>query len=361
MEIAWLDGGAEPGWPVLIEETPWFSRRPRAVLSPDGSRIDFERDEGLFERRSEEASVHVDNQALAKWLGLLSAEASALPDWYAEIVDAYTSWSARLNGHGYSAEAELDRTPDGWNLQFYILVASVLMDVEQDRCEALLKPIVELPDRSFCDVADTLVRAADVRYFNERTRLSDRACALRGEIVTRTMALDRWSWDRRPGDLRIDFESGPLIAKLLMNEYNLVSSTETYLVTGVFDRVDPLLETLRPMMPGGPTAFVALCTMNSLTVAPTARHLDFLLFAVDTWLDVTNGDRAMWHDLAIGRKVANWFEKAAIEDLTLFHRDHPSRTRIDAMLGRLISLGVSEAHELELRIQAETNSQTASR
>ncbi|SFL44006.1 hypothetical protein SAMN04488004_11913 [Loktanella salsilacus] len=110
--------------------------------------------------------------------------------------------------------------------------------------------------------------------------------------------------------------------------------------------------------PGGPTAFIAVCTMNTLNDAPTARHLDFLLVAVETWLDVTNGDRSMWHELGIGRKVAEWFETAAVDDPSLYGQSHPSRNRIDAILGRLVSLGVSEAHELEVRIQTEANSQT---
>ncbi len=63
----------------------------------------------------------------------------------------------------------------------------------------------------------------------------------------------------------------------------------------------------------------------------------------------------MWHELAIGRKVAQWFESATKGDPSLYQRDHAQRVRIDAMLGRLVSLGVSEAHELELMIEAQRN------
>jgi hypothetical protein len=355
-EIAWLDGGAEPAWPVLPEEKASFLNRPRARLSADRARIEFERDEDAFEPRSEEASIHVDTQGIAKWLGLLNAETSATPDWYEELIDAYAPWSARLNAHGYSADAELDRKPDDWNRQFYILLAAALMDAAQDRFELHLQPILELPVRSFCDVADTLIHAADVRYFNDRSRPAGRARDLRERLVARTTALKRWSWDNRPGDLRIDHDTGPPIAKLLMNLYNAFASTESYLVPAVFDRVDPLLDTLRPLLPGGPTAFVALCTMNTLSVAPTARHLDFLLFAVETWLKATRNDPSMWHTLGIGRKVAHWFDTAAAEDPSLFRREHPWRTRIDTALGRLVSLGVSEAHAIEMRIAAEPTS-----
>lgn len=360
-EIAWLDGGPEPNWPELVAETSKFPRRQRTINLPYGAGIEVDRDDETFKQRFKEVSIHVDDQGLARWISLLNLDGKVPLDWYSEIVDAYAPWSAGLNDHGFSADAELSRRPDEWNQQFYFLVASVLMDATQDRFEALLQPIIELPDQPFCDVAKTLIHAADVRYFNERSLSPVRACALRQQLVARTMALDRWSWDYRRGGIGIDIETGPTIAVQLMNLYNAFASTKTYLVAAVFDRVDPLLAVLRPMMPGGPTGFVALCTMNTLTVAPTARHLDFLLFAVETWLDVTKGDRLIWHDLDIGLKVAEWLETAAIDDPSLFRWDHPSRARIDAMLGRLVSLGVWQAHELELRIQADANSQTKSR
>jgi hypothetical protein len=352
-EITWLDGGPEPNWPDLPEEKPSFSRQPLAVISPNGTRTELNRDDDSFRRRSREAVTHVDSQGLAKWVNLIRGEGSALPSWYNEIVDAYALWSAKLIGHGFSADAEVSQTPDAWIDQFYSLVASALMDAPQDRFEWMLQPIIELPDRSFCDVTETLIHAADVIYFNEPDRPSDRAVALRQRLVTRTLALNRWSWDRRRGSLGIDIETGPTIGMLLMNFYNSFSGTKSYLVRGVFDRIDPLLQTVRPLMPGGPTAFISLCTMNTLNVVPTARHLDFVLFAVETWLDATDGDSAMWHELGIGRKTASWFEAAAVDDPSLYRQTHPSRSRIDAILGRLVSLGVSEAHELELRIQAK--------
>jgi hypothetical protein len=355
-EVAWLEGGPQPAWPVLPDEKPSLRNRPRVRLAADRARVDFDSDEDAFEPRSEKASVHVDTQSLAKWLGLLNADAT--PDWYGELIDAYALWSARLNAHGHSTDAELDRTPDDWNSQFYILHATALMDAAQDRFELLLQPILELPDRSFCDIADTLIHAVDVRYFNDRSRAADRARDLREQLVTRTMALERWSWSNQPGDLRIDNDAGPPIAKLLMNLYNAFASTTSYLVPAVFDRIDPLLDTLRPLLSGGPTGFVALCTMNTLSVAPTARHLDFFLFAVEAWLEATRNDPSMWHTLGIGRKVAQWFDKAAVEDPSLLRPNHSQRVRIDAMLGRLVSVGISEAHEIEMQIDVQRSRPT---
>lgn len=358
-EITWLDGGPEPSWPELPEETPSFSRRPLAIVSPNGEQIDLKRDDAFPRHSPREAVVHANDQELSRWLSLLNFEGCARPGWYLEIIESYAPWSARINGHGYSTDAELSQRPSDWNNQFYALVTTALMDSPEDQFSSLLQPIVELPDRSFCDVAEAIIHAADVHYFNEPDRPSARALALRQKMVARAIELNRWSWDRRRGELGIDIETGPMIGMLLMNLHNPFSGAKTYLVPAVFDKVDPLLELLRPMMSGGPTAFVALCTMNTLNVAPTTRHLDFLLNAVETWLEVGNGDRLMWHELGIGRKVAEWLNRAAVDDPSLYGRSHPSRSRIDAILGRLVSLGVSEAHELEVRIQAEANGQTA--
>lgn len=356
-EIAWLDGGPEPTWPELPEETPSFSRRPRAIVSPNGEHTDLKLDGASQRCSSREAVVHANDQELSQWLNMLNVERCARPGWYLEIIESYAPWSARINGHGYSADAELSQTPNDWNNQFYALVSSALMDAEEGQFWSFLQPIIELPDRSFCDVAETVIHAADVHYFNEPHRPSSRASALRQKMVARAIELNRWSWDRRRVELGIDIQTGPMIGMLLMNLQRPFSGAKTYLVPAVFDRVDPLLETLRPIMSGGPTAFVALCTMNTLNVVPTARHLDFLLYAVETWLDVTNGDRSMWHELGIGRKVAEWMKAAAVDDPSLYGQSHPSRSRIDAILGRLVSLGVSEAHELEVLIQTEANSQ----
>jgi hypothetical protein len=351
-EIVWLDGGVEPVWPVLPEESPSLRDAPGAGRFKAGKSSQPDGDAGSVARWSRAASVHVDTQAIAKWLVLLNCEAHAAPKWYAELIDAYASWSARLNGHGHPSDVDLDRTPDDWNHAFYVLVAAALMDAADDRFEALLKPILEFPDGSFCDVADSIIHAGDVLYFNDRSRPANRAVQLRERFVERIMALRRWSWDRRYGDMRIDHTNGPPIAKLLMNLYSPFSGTQSYLVPTVFDRVGPLLETLRPMLPGGPIAFIAHCTMNTLLVAPAVQHLDFVLYAAETWLAEPQKDPSMWQLFGIGRKIAQWFEKVVLEDPSLLNQAHRERARIDTILGRLVSLGVSEAHDIEVRIQA---------
>src|SRR3546814_7680033 len=108
------------------------------------------------------------------------------------------------------------------------------------------------------------------------------------------MRISDWSSDVCSSDL--------VVAKLLLNTHNLIGGTTSYLVPAVFDRIDPILEVLRPFVRGGPTPFVALCTMNMLLVAPRVRHLDFLLHAAEEWLERLPTDIGMWVELGIGRR-----------------------------------------------------------
>jgi hypothetical protein len=249
------------------------------------------------------------------------------------------------------ADAELDRTPQEWNTQFYALAVPVMLSGPEEAFERMVGLLEGLPDQPFCDVAESVVHAADVWFFNNPDRSAERPIRIRTRLGDRVRALRRWNWNFDPGDLSIDYDTGGVVAKLFMNTHNPFVGTTSYLVPGVFDRIDPLLETLRPLLPGGPTTFVALCTMNTLMVAPRARHADFVVSALEAWLERLQSDPTMWIELGIGRRAVEWLLAASSEEPGLLTPDHLLRGRIDAVLGRLIALGVPEAHELERRIE----------
>lgn len=342
-EIAWLNGGPEPDWPSLADEAPTFRCRSGISVSTDGSR----RQEAIPATRPP-AETHVNTQAIAAWLRIAAV---AEPEWIAEVIDAYSDWSARLNGAGLAADAELDRTPQEWNTQFYALAVPVMLSGSEEAFDRMVGLLEGLPDQPFCDVAESVIHAADVWYFNNPDRSAERPVRLRTRLAERVRALRRWSWDFNPGDLSIDYDTGGVVAKLFMNTHNPFVGTTSYLVPGVFDRIDPLLETLRPLLPGGPTTFVALCAMNTMMVAPRARHADFLVSALEAWLERLQSDPTMWIELGIGRRAVEWLLAASTEEPGLLAPDHLLRGRMDAVLGRLIALGVPEAHQLERRIE----------
>ncbi|HXD26278.1 MAG TPA: hypothetical protein VN609_10130 [Propionibacteriaceae bacterium] len=170
-------------------------------------------------------------------------------------------------------------------------------------------------------------------------------------MIDRTMSLRRWKFNGSPGSLSIDYDTGGVVAKLLLNTHDPFRGTRSYLVPAVADRLDPLLDPMRPLQSGGPTTFVALCTINALLVAPRARHLNFLLAAIESWFERLSTDAGIWITTGIGRKIIEWFEAAIAEDVGILGPTHPQRESMDRVLGRLVGVGVAEAHELEKRVE----------
>ena len=109
---------------------------------------------------------------------------------------------------------------------------------------------------------------------------------------------------------------------------------------------------MRLLQSGGPTSFVALCTMNMLLVAPRARHLDFMLSAIEAWFERLPSDAGLWVTMGIGRKTVEWFKTTIIEEPDLLRPTHSQRSRIDRVIGQLVSIGIAEAHELEKQIES---------
>jgi hypothetical protein len=349
-ETAWLDGGVEPAWPDFPNEQP-IVRTPHRILVPGKTRPALNED--CAEALADDcAAIHVDSQAAAQWLQMLSSPATKNIRWAEEIVTTYSGWSGRTNGAGLPSDTELDRSPSEWNVQFYTLFAAVVLDAGPNQFDNLVNQVENLPDQSFADVAETLLHAADVLYFNDATRQAQPAVELRARMAARAMSLPRWRNNYSPGDLSIDFDTGGVAAKLLLNTHDPFNDTRSYLVPAVADRLDPLLESMRPLLPGGPTTFVALCTMNMLLVAPRTRHLDFLLSGVEAWFERLPSDVGLWVTMGIGRKVVEWFEAAAVEEPALFGPAHPHRVRIDRVFGQMVAVGVAEAHLLEKQVES---------
>src|SRR3546814_11173633 len=94
------------------------------------------------------------------------------------------------------------------NNVFYVLVANELMDAGDNRFDELLAQIEGLPDRSFGDVSEIVLHAADVCYFNDISRSPERAVELRRRLVARASQCRYWNRDPRPGALSVDRDTG---------------------------------------------------------------------------------------------------------------------------------------------------------
>jgi len=342
-EVAWLNGGIEPIWPALPAERPLLKRSGRIRLPA----ADEEDEEDVpVPPLKDSAIVRAETHSLANWLSMLTQKPGSGVAWRAEIVEAYSPWSASFNGLGLPADAELGQRRDDWNNAFYLLLAPLILDMTQDRFQAEVIPITQLPDDAFCDVVEPLLRAADATYFNQAERSPDRIVELRQILTRRAMEIEDLDWAEASADMSVGISNSGMLATLLFNEQIFGRGLQSYLVPAVADRLDPLLVPMLALMSGGPTSFLAIGTMNTLLVAPRARHLDFLLSSVEAWLERTGDDSKIWLDFGIGTKVTDWFEKIGEDNPGIFESKHPQRARIDAVFGRLVDLGVPQAHEL---------------
>ena len=349
-ELAWLDGGVEPDWPAWPDERPNLRRASRMRVPGPVTPEEFDANDALETAiDASPAILHADHRAAAQWLAMIQSAPAGAIGWRQEIVSAYAEWTGRMNGLGYAADAEVSRDPNDWNMHYYAFYAERLLDGDDAGFAADLPFVTDLPDAPFGEVAQTVQHAADALYFNDSGRAAARPVALREKLVGRVMTLNRWQHARDPAEARIDMESGGVIAKMLFNTYGMINGTHSYLPRALFDRVDPFLPVLRPMLPGGQTVFVARCTMNLFLVAPRARHLDFLLDAAETWFGRTTSP-GLWIAAGVGRQVVQWFEAVVVEDPGLLAQAHPARARIDRALGQLVAVGVAEAHDLEGRV-----------
>ncbi|WP_226577287.1 hypothetical protein [Acuticoccus sediminis] len=353
-EIAWLDGAAEPDWPVFPVEAP---RRRRGFHLPAarGASEDHREDDPT-EYDPHGGVVHADTKNAAKWLGVHDGLSHRGMRWDGEIVATYAAWTADRNGAGQDSSFQAEAWHDEWNDAFYAHLAHVLMDAPDERFEQELARVVLLPDDMFARAASVIARAADVIYFNDPTCPAGRAVVLRRRLVERAVTMQSWQFDHEPGALSIDYDTRDLFGTLLFNQANALRGTSSYLVPSVADRIDPLLDAVSALQNGGRTTYIALCTMNALLVRPHSRHLNFVLDATEAWHARLPGHDGLWHGMGVGRKVVEWLEAAIEEDPELVDPAHSARPRIDRLLDRLINAGVAPAHDLAAWLQNSAGS-----
>src|SRR3546814_12618781 len=90
------------------------------------------------------------------------------------------------------------------NNVYYVHVANELMDAGDNRFDDLLAQIEGLPDRSFGDVSEIVLHAADVCYFTDISRSPERAVELRRVLAARASKLRHWNSDPLPRELSVD-------------------------------------------------------------------------------------------------------------------------------------------------------------
>jgi hypothetical protein len=213
--------------------------------------------------------------------------------------------------------------------------------------ELALAPILQLPGEAFLDVMTMFLRDIDAVYFNDKSLDDPEAFHIRNVLARRLMTSRQWEWQCHDLSDTITTHLGPAIAVLLFNDYGHFQAPKCYLFPQAIERLGPLLPLLKTLAESGPFLFVARTLLNLLEVSPKPAHLPIICAAATSWLSVHPDNGDFWIGRAVGRRVCVLLEKVLALEPGLLSTNQPLRREIDDLLGKLIRLGVAEAHRLE--------------
>ena len=176
--------------------------------------------------------------------------------WFLEISQCYSSWTAQANGAGLEIHEEVSNSPNEWNSVYFDILARCLPQISSPDIEKLaLVPISSLPDESFLDVFTEFLRCVDNVYFNDGDLEESQATAIRSAFADRLM--ESGGWKRLIGrrTTSIEHHIGPAIAALFFNDHNFVQTAKCYLLPKGIDRINCFLPVLEKLIKDGPSLF----------------------------------------------------------------------------------------------------------
>ena len=339
-ELAWLtNAAAEPQWPHF-PPNPARPRR-RAILRP-----------GNPKQKSAEApepETYADHHGAALWLeGAASLFNVVKQPWLRDIVKAYSAWTFIANGSELEDDEDTDHQPREWNDAFFKLLAYCLPGLTSPQIdEVALTPLGTLPERALFDVTTAFLRNIDAVYFNDSAIADTQAVHIRSSFVKKFLATNMWKWHVRERMTSTAFHFAPAVATLLFNDYSDFKPPNCYLTPIGIDRLGPFLPLLEEVAADAQFLLAVIVLLNLLEVAPRAEQLPVVVSAGKGWSAAHPDDRDFWVDQGIGRRLCSVMQAIFSRDPNSSGHAQPLRKDIEVLLGKLIRVGVAEAHRLE--------------
>lgn len=345
-ELAWLfDEGPEPGWPELAPRTP-RPRRRSSIRLPGGKPKTVE---PFIEPTSQEPWEYFHHQAAASWV--LGALNTTDDSWTKGFVAAYLDWTFISNGLGLDTFDEVGPDLHRWTDGVFTAVGRVAGSWNADQFRTVVtEPFSRLPERSILMVAPTVAGGLDGAVFARRTMDTVLASALRAQIADVVMATRGWRELAGVFSTQIEFALGPAVASLFFARHEFGRGAASNLYAPAIDRLEPYLAQLERQVVAGPSYYVAICLLGLAEVAPRPNLLPLLLTAGEVWLRAFPANTTFWIDHATGRRLCRLYDRLLSDNPTAIEAGSDARRRLEAILPRLVALGVAEANLTEERL-----------
>lgn len=342
-EVLWLKGeGVEPEWPTFAEGEIRTRGRRRGIHIgvPRASDPVTERD---VSRR------FVDHQTAALWLSALLSKAEADKPWMAAIENAYAAWTFAANGAGLTEDEDVE-APDEWNGAFFTVVTANFRRKSLAEIETALRPIFALNDDRFFDLMENVLYKIDLLFFIDKALEPDVAVALRGlfaDRLAKSYGFQRLRSEKSDG---IEMRLGPAVATVFMNTHNFGQAPRCYLPPRFVESSLVFTSLLQPLAERAPCAFVAMCLISWVELAPTSAHLSLVISFATAAVEARPEDKTFWSDHGMGARISSWLSIRLAADPAAFDARAPLRPAIDALVAKLVAIGIVEARRLEIAL-----------
>jgi hypothetical protein len=345
-ELLWLKGeGAEPTWPLFAEGEIRTRGRRRGI------RIGVPREPDPVPER-DVSRRFVDHQTAALWLSALLSKADVDKPWMAAIENAYAAWTFAANGAGFPEDEDVE-APDEWNSAFFTVMTVNFRAKSLEEIETALRPIFALNDDRFFDLTENVLYKIDVLFFNDKALAPDVAVPLRGLFADRLAKSYGFQRLRSKQSDGMEMRLGPAVATVFMSVHNFGQAPRCYLPAGFIDSSLVFTPLLLSLAERAPCVFVGMCVMSWAEVAPTSAHLSLVVAFAAAALEARADDKTFWSDHGMGARISKWLSARLASDPASLSQTASVRPAIDAIVARLVAMGVAEARRLEIALAAE--------
>jgi hypothetical protein len=340
-EMNWLEqeGQPEPQWPVFPIRPVGLRRMLRIGQS------------AMTSEQSLQPDTRVDQQGAALWLTEALKAKDVTTDWILNLVQHYSQWTAQANGMDGQTAQDIENAPSEWNGAYFAGVVRVLPRLQPEEIYAIaIAPVVSLADDSFFIAAESLLRSLDWAYFGDKTIDANTAVQIRTAVANRMH--NTRSWQRMAGDRSgsVESRSASAITTVFFSDRGFLQPARTYMLPTGIERIDPFMPALRTLVEDAPSLFVAHLFLGLMEVAPTSRHIEFLLHAANCWLEAFPSSTEFWVENRIGSRICAWLANVCDQDREAFSSETTLRSTVDHMFAKFVALGIAEAIALERKL-----------